>query len=111
MRKYENQKERQIQEILCNCCGRKIRIEKGMVMEGVFHGQVQWGYFSEKASSIPLNADAMSWSEQYSGEKLSVDITHCSLGILLMSSFFHISQSVISNKLSEWSTSELTLSG
>ncbi|HIV40375.1 MAG TPA: hypothetical protein H9747_15510 [Candidatus Blautia stercorigallinarum] len=48
MRKYENQKERQVQEILCNCCGRKIRIEKGMVMEGVFHGQVQWGYFSEK---------------------------------------------------------------
>ena len=48
MRKYENQKERQVQEILCNCCGRKIRIEKGMVMEGVFHGQVQWGYFSKK---------------------------------------------------------------
>ena len=47
MRKYENQKEHQVQEILCNCCGRKIRIEKGMVMEGVFHGQVQWGYFSE----------------------------------------------------------------
>ena len=48
MRKYENQKERQVQEILCNCCGRKIRIEKGMVMEGVFYGQVQWGYFSKK---------------------------------------------------------------
>ena len=33
MRKYENQKEHQVQEILCNCCGRKIRIEKGMVAE------------------------------------------------------------------------------
>lgn len=48
MRKYENQNERQIQEIFCNCCGKKIRIENGMVMEGVFHGQVQWGYFSQK---------------------------------------------------------------
>ncbi len=48
MRKYENQNERQIQEIFCNCCGKKIRIEKGMVQEGVFHGQVQWGYFSKK---------------------------------------------------------------
>ena len=48
MRKYENQNERQIQEIFCNCCGKKIRIEKGIVQEGVFHGQVQWGYFSQK---------------------------------------------------------------
>ena len=48
MRKYKNQKENQVQEILCNCCGKKIRIENGMVMEGVFHGQVQWGYFSQK---------------------------------------------------------------
>ena len=52
MRKYENQKENQLQEILCNCCGRKIPIEKGMVMEGVFHGQVQWGYFSRKDGEI-----------------------------------------------------------
>ena len=52
MRKYKNQKENQVQEILCNCCGKKIRIENGMVMEGVFHGQVQWGYFSEKDGQI-----------------------------------------------------------
>ena len=51
MRKYENQKERQVQEILCNCCGRKIRIEKGMVMEGVFHGQVQWDIFKKDGES------------------------------------------------------------
>lgn len=48
MRKYEDQKERQIREIFCNCCGKKISVKNGMETEGVFHGQVQWGYFSEK---------------------------------------------------------------
>ena len=48
MRKYENQKENRIQEVYCNGCGKKLLTDKGMVMEGVFHGQVQWGFFSQK---------------------------------------------------------------
>lgn len=52
MRKYENQKENQLQEVYCNCCGKKILTDKGMIMEGVFHGQVQWGFFSQKDGEI-----------------------------------------------------------
>lgn len=48
MRKYTNQNNIQTVELYCNCCGRKIRTEKDMILEGVFHGEVQWGYFSEK---------------------------------------------------------------
>ena len=48
MRKYENQKENRIQEVYCNGCGKKLLIAKGMVMGGGFHGQVQWGFFSQK---------------------------------------------------------------
>ena len=55
MRKYENQKENRIQEVYCNGCGKKLLTDKGMVMEGVFHGQVQWGFFSQKTERpIPL---------------------------------------------------------
>ena len=48
MRKYRNQEENQELEIYCNCCGRRIKTQKDMIVEGVFHGQVQWGYFSGK---------------------------------------------------------------
>lgn len=48
MRKNTNSTENQMLEIYCNCCGKKIKTEKDMEFEGVFHAEVQWGYFSEK---------------------------------------------------------------
>ena len=54
MRKYENQKENRIQEVYCNGCGKKLLTDKGMVMEGVFHGQVQWGFFFSKRRRDPF---------------------------------------------------------
>ena len=48
MRKYTNQKHEELEEICCNRCGKKIRLENGMLEEGIFHGKVTWGYFSEK---------------------------------------------------------------
>lgn len=34
--------------LFCNMCGREIKIEKGMVQEGVLSIEQTWGYFSEK---------------------------------------------------------------
>lgn len=48
MRRYKNQDENQILEIYCNCCGKKLKIEKDLIQEGVFPVRMQWGYFSEK---------------------------------------------------------------
>ena len=48
MRKYEEKKENQVVEVYCNCCGKKIAVKDGMVMEGVLPVTVCWGYFSEK---------------------------------------------------------------
>ena len=48
MKKYTEQTNPYSLELFCNCCGKQIRTEKDRVMEGVFPGHVQWGYFSEK---------------------------------------------------------------
>ncbi len=45
MKKYRGN---EIETVFCNCCGKKILAEHGVVKEGVFMAEVQWGYFSEK---------------------------------------------------------------
>ena len=46
MRQYIDQEKRVLEKIVCNRCGRELQLEKGLVQEGVFTGDVQWGYFS-----------------------------------------------------------------
>lgn len=48
MRKYKERKENQVMEVYCNCCGKKLCVKKGIIMEGVVPVTVQWGYFSQK---------------------------------------------------------------
>lgn len=45
MRIYE---EKTIKEICCNQCGRKMKVENGIVKEGSFSIDYPWGYFSQK---------------------------------------------------------------
>lgn len=39
-------------EMKCDCCGRTLKIENGIVMEGVFSIDYPWGYFSTKDGEI-----------------------------------------------------------
>lgn len=48
MHKYQNAKEKQLEELICNCCGKSFLIENGIVKEGVCSVDCLWGYFSEK---------------------------------------------------------------
>lgn len=48
MRTYKEQKEKKLEEVYCNCCGRKMKVKNQMIQEGIFHGEVVWGYFSNK---------------------------------------------------------------
>lgn len=48
MRKNGNQGNDKQLEVYCNACGKKLKVENGMEMEGVFRGKAEWGYFSEK---------------------------------------------------------------
>lgn len=50
MRKYKI--NRKIDSIVCNKCGKTLKITKGMVQEGVFCAEYQWGYFSKKDGEI-----------------------------------------------------------
>lgn len=47
MRRYEHEGSNNIIEAMCNMCGRTIKIQKGMVMDGVLSVDYKWGYFSD----------------------------------------------------------------
>lgn len=48
MRKYVNKKSGKIKSIHCNLCGKEISMENGIITEGVFSADQNWGYFSNK---------------------------------------------------------------
>lgn len=45
MKKYN---DNELAAVYCNCCGKKLKVEHGIVKEGVFMADILWGYFSEK---------------------------------------------------------------
>lgn len=50
MRKYNAKNE--IQEVTCNMCRKELKIENGLVKEGVFGSEYLWNYFSGKDGEI-----------------------------------------------------------
>ena len=44
-------------EIRCNCCGRQLKTENGMLLEDAFEGGKEWGYFSRKDPRLPVPAE------------------------------------------------------
>ena len=47
MRQYSDENKKMLQKVVCNQCGRELKLENGIIMEGVFHGIAAWGYFSD----------------------------------------------------------------
>lgn len=48
MRQYMGTEEKILKKVVCNQCGRELKLENGIVQEGVFSGETHWGYFSER---------------------------------------------------------------
>lgn len=46
MRRY-GQGSSNVTEAMCNMCGRSIKIQKGMITDGVLSIEYKWGYFSD----------------------------------------------------------------
>lgn len=46
MRRYMGTEEKILKKVVCNQCGRELKLENGIVQEGVFSGETHWGYFS-----------------------------------------------------------------
>lgn len=52
MRKYKNCETQELQQAVCNMCGKNMKVNKGRLEEGAFHAEMPWGYFSEKDGEI-----------------------------------------------------------
>lgn len=48
MRKYQDENKMQLTEVVCNKCGRQLKVENGIIKEGCFSADTLFGYFSEK---------------------------------------------------------------
>ena len=48
MRIYRNTKERVLEKLVCNGCGKEVPLRRGMPLEGVFHVRFAWDYMSDK---------------------------------------------------------------
>lgn len=52
MKKLGKASKGKVIKMYCNCCGKSMHIEKGMLKEGAFTTSFEWGYFSEKDGDI-----------------------------------------------------------
>lgn len=50
MKQYDA--ENNLLEVICNKCGRHLKTERGMLMEGIFEAEQHFGYFSRKDGSV-----------------------------------------------------------
>lgn len=48
MREYEAGTERKLERVVCNRCGKVMKVDKGILKEGCFHGEAVFGYFSQR---------------------------------------------------------------
>ena len=48
MRKYRTEQEGQLAEVICNGCGRELKVENGCLKEWCFSADVSFGYFSSR---------------------------------------------------------------
>ena len=46
MKRYN--KNGQLETIMCNCCGKKLVVQQGIIREGCISIDHAWDYFSEK---------------------------------------------------------------
>jgi Fe2+ or Zn2+ uptake regulation protein len=38
--------------LFCNCCGKMLKVENGILKEDAFEATKEWGYFSEKDMEV-----------------------------------------------------------
>lgn len=48
MQKHEGAPERKLIHVVCNKCGRSLKVEDGYLKEGCFSAEAVFGYFSRK---------------------------------------------------------------
>lgn len=51
MRRYQEQ-TKELKQVVCNCCGRTLNVEQGILKEGACRLETEFGYFSDKDMEI-----------------------------------------------------------
>lgn len=51
MREFQRETGEKLIRVVCNRCGKEMRVENGCLKEGCFHGEAHFGYFSRKDGS------------------------------------------------------------
>lgn len=52
MQKYRDAEEKKLEQVICNRCGKSLKVEDGCLKEGCFSATAAFGYFSRKDGSI-----------------------------------------------------------
>jgi len=52
MRKFSEQSGGELTEVRCNCCGRKMPVQNGIITECCVKLEVPFGFFSEKDGEV-----------------------------------------------------------
>jgi hypothetical protein len=47
-------KDKKLTKVVCNNCGKNIKVNNSTIEEGVFFADYKWGYFSKKDAKYPL---------------------------------------------------------
>lgn len=48
MRIYLDESKKELAAVICNKCKKELNVENGIIKEGCFKGDIQFGYFSNK---------------------------------------------------------------
>lgn len=48
MREYQETAKAKLKRVICNRCGKALRVENGILKEGCFYAEAHFGYFSRK---------------------------------------------------------------
>jgi len=52
MRRYRNEEKKVLENVSCNGCGRRLKVENGELKEGCFCARQAFGYFSSMDGEI-----------------------------------------------------------
>lgn len=52
MKKIDNVKKHVDIPLYCNCCGKMLKVENGILKEDAFEASKEWGYFSKRDMEV-----------------------------------------------------------
>lgn len=52
MNRADGENNTKVEPLYCNCCGKLLKVENGILMEDSFEATKEWGYFSERDMEV-----------------------------------------------------------